>query len=99
MATNEKSIEAYRIRVLLRVRPPNEAEKKLLASGEYGYILRDEEKTPDPEQRIILDNTNKTYKFDRVLRHDTKQTTIFKAAAVPTLENVLSGCATHLLAQ
>eukprot|EP00906_Rhabdomonas_costata_P020944 RCo030468 len=83
--------ELNRIKVILRVRPPNKQEEEWFRTREYAPILRDVLQTPNPDTRIIVEKTNKSYTFDKVFRGEATQKQLFREAAIPTLENVFEG--------
>jgi hypothetical protein len=87
----DASIADTRICVILRVRPPNKQEEQWFRSGEFKPILRDAAQTPNPDKTIIQDASGKEYNFDKVFRIEVKQVTIFREAALATLENVFKG--------
>ena len=80
-----------RIRVILRVRPPNKNEREWFSKGEYKHILRPAAQTPNSDCCIIQDANGKENRYDKIFRDDCKQQHIFRDAALPTLENVFKG--------
>eukprot|EP00906_Rhabdomonas_costata_P035300 RCo049604 len=85
------SVGDTRIKVILRVRPPNKQERDWFAKKEFNRILRDVSRTENPDQRIIIDHSNKSYDYDKVFHEDASQKQLFREAAIPTLENVFKG--------
>lgn len=80
-----------RIRVILRIRPPNSQERGWFASGEYHPFLKPANQTPQPDTHIVCQANGKENVFDKIFREDCKQHHIFRDAALPTLENVFKG--------
>eukprot|EP00667_Euglena_gracilis_P003449 EG_transcript_3458 len=80
-----------RIRVILRLRPPNKQEDGWFRTGEFKPMFRDAGMTPNADKLIIQDATGKESLFDKVFRGDCKQVAIFRESALPTLENVFKG--------
>ena len=87
-----------RIKVILRVRPPDKRETDWFKKGQQRNIFRDTINTSHPDTRIIIDRTNKSYDFDCVFREESTQRMLFKTAALPTLENVFAGYCGAVLA-
>ena len=84
-------VEWNRLKVILRVRPPDKREADWIKKREHGCILREAFNHENADTRVIIERTNKSYDFDAVFRQDSTQRMLFREAALPTLENVFSG--------
>ena len=87
----DAEVSDTRIRVILRVRPPNAQEKAWFAKAEYHPILKPADQTPNRDRCVVQEANGKENRYDRIFRDDCKQQHIFRDSALPTLENVFKG--------